>query len=145
MIIIMKFFLITIFTFIQFCMFSQQKVKVFVSYTNCYCGGARPTEEILAKYNTPRKLAKFKIKLVGQKTELVTTDTAGYFIKKLKPGKYSIFLTEEKNKNISINYEPSCSKMLTMNYGELNIQKKTSNYVVNLYFPCNPCQLNNKP
>ena len=141
----MRFFLLTIFLCMQFGLFSQQKVKVFVTYTNSYCGGARPTEEILAKYNTPRKLAKFKIKLVGQKTEIVTTDSIGYFIKKLKLGKYSIFLTEEKSTNTATNYDPGCSKMLSLMYGELQIQKKKTNYVVNLYFPCNPCQLHNKP
>ncbi|HTA61469.1 MAG TPA: hypothetical protein VK835_03395 [Bacteroidia bacterium] len=141
----MKVFFISLFIFLQFVVFAQQPVKVFVSYTNSYCGGARPTDAILAKYNTPNKLTNFKIKIAGKKTSVVTTDTAGCFTHKLKPGKYFIFLTEEKNKNLFINYDPNCVKMLKAYYGELIIEKGKNDYKINLHFPCNLCQPNNRP
>jgi len=141
----MRIFVGIIFIFFQIALFSQQKIKVLVSYTNSYCGGARPTNEILEKYKTPHKLADFKIKLVGKKTFKVKTDTTGYFTCKLNPGNYFIFLTEEKNKTIPANYNPDCHKMLLASYGELHIEKGKLNYEVILSFPCDPCQLSNKP
>jgi hypothetical protein len=141
----MKFFATLAFTFLQLIIFGQQPVKVFVSYTNSYCGGARPTDEILNKYNTPKKFTNFKIKLVGKKTSVVVTDTAGCFTHKLKPGKYIVFLTDENNKNLFTNYDPFCVKMLQAPYADLLIQKGKINYQLNLHFPCNPCQPNNKP
>jgi hypothetical protein len=142
----MKVFSLIIFTFLQIAAFAQQPVKVFVSYTNSYCNGARPTTEILHKYNTPAKLTNFKIKLVvGKKTILITTDTLGCFTHKLKPGKYFIYLTEEKNQSLFINYDPTCDKMLKTPYTELHIEKGKNRYETTLHFPCNPCQPNNKP
>lgn len=141
----MKTFLLGGFIFLSSAVFSQLNVQVFVSYTNSYCGGARPTEQILTKYNTPAKLANFKIKLAGKKSYLLTTDSAGFFTHKIKPGKYSVYLTEEKNQNLFINYDPSCPKMLKTAFAELIIEKAKKQYSVNLYFPCNPCVPNTKP
>lgn len=138
-------FLVVVLVFFQFALLGQQQVRVFVSYTNSYCGGARPTDEILLKYNTAHKLSNFKIKLSGKKISLITTDSLGFFTCKLKPGNYFIFLTEEKNKNIITNYNPDCIKMLKTAYAELHIEKGKSTYDVKLNFPCNPCELNNKP
>src|ERR1700757_682276 len=140
-----KLFSLTLFLFFTFAMFAQQQVKVFVSYTNSYCNGARPSNEILTKYNTPAKLTNFKIKLVGKKTSLVATDTAGFFTHKLHAGKYQVFLTEENNKNLFTNYDPTCVKMLKTAYAELLIEKGKNKYNINLHFPCNLCQPNNKP
>jgi hypothetical protein len=140
----MKALIVSVFIFLQITVFAQH-VKVFVSYTNSYCGGARPTNEILAKYNTPAKLSNFKIKLAGKKTSVVVTDTAGCFTHKLKPGKYFIYLTEETNKNLYTNYNPSCAKMLKAQYGELIIERGKSRYEISLYFPCNPCEPRDKP
>jgi hypothetical protein len=137
--------------FLLFCLslsvlaFSQQKIKVQINYINSYCGGARPTDEIIAKYNTTNKLANFKIKLVGKKIIHVLTDSVGCFSCKLKLGNYFIFLTEEKNKSIFINYNPDCDKMLKTSYAELHIEKNKVNYELILSFPCDPCSQNNKP
>ena len=141
----MKFFTALAFIFLQLFMFGQQPVKVFVSYTNSYCGGARPTNEIIDKYNTPAKLTNFKIKLVGKKNMVLITDSLGCFTHKLKPGKYAVFLTEENNKNIFTNYDPFCVKMLKTSYGDLLIEKGKNTYQINLHFPCNLCQPSNKP
>ncbi len=141
----MKYFLFIFCISLSFSACSQQKVLVRVKYINSYCGGARPTDEIMVKYNTPRKLSDFKIKLVGKKSILVLTDSSGCFSYKLKPGNYSVFLTGEKNKNIFINYNPDCDKMLKTPYAELHIEKNKFNYEVILSFPCNPCLLHNKP
>jgi len=141
----MKPFLALLFIFLQLAIFSQQQVNIFFSYTNSYCSGARPTNEIVERYNTPNKLPDFKIKIVGKKTNLVTTDSAGCITTKLYPGKYLIFLTEQNNKNLFINYDPTCTKMLKTSYGELFIEKGKNTYKINLHFPCNPCQPNNKP
>ena len=141
----MKISLSLLFYHLSLIIFGQQKVNVSVNYTNSYCGGARPTSEITQKYNTPHQLTNFKMTLVGQKNIAVTTDTEGSFSYPLKPGKYVIYLTREVNKNLVVNYDPSCEKMLRSTYGELTIKKHKYDYLVNLHFPCNPCQLKDKP
>lgn len=136
---------ITFFMLLQFIAFAQQPVRIHFSYTNSYCGGARPTDEIINKYKTPNKLSNFKIKLLNKKPITFTTDSLGRIIAKLRPGKYRIFLTEENNKKLFTNYDPTCVKMLKPPYGELLIEPGKNNYKINLHFPCNPCQPNNKP
>ena len=140
-----KLFSLTLFLFFTFAMFAQQQVKIFVSYTNSYCGGARPTDEIINKYKASNKLSNFKIKLLNKKPITFTTDSLGRIITKLRPGKYHIFLTEENNKKLFTNYDPTCVKMLKPPYGELLIEPGKNNYKINLHFPCNPCQPHDKP
>jgi hypothetical protein len=141
----MRFFLFIVFTCIQFTLFCQQKVKVRVTYTNSYCGGARPTNEILKRYNTPQALSEYKIKLKNKKTVIVKTDSSGYFMHKLNVGKYLVFLTEEKSKTLFLNYNADCIKMIKVSYGELIVEKGKSVYEINLHFPCNPCEPTNRP
>jgi len=141
----MRLFLLVAFIFLQLNLFSQQKVKVRVTYTNSYCGGARPTDEVLQKYNAPQPLSDYKIKLLCKKNNVVKTDSSGSFIHKLNVGKYLIFLTEEKNKTLFLNYSSDCIKMTQTPYGELIVEKGKTEYLVNLHFPCNPCEPNNKP
>jgi hypothetical protein len=141
----MRFFLLYVFISLQLTLFSQQKVKVRVTYTNSYCGGARPTDEILQKHNTPKVLADYKIKLENKKVVIIKTDSLGCFTHKLNTGKYLIFLTEEKNKTLFLNYNPNCIKMTKASYGELIVKKGETDYEINLHFPCDPCQPANKP
>src|ERR1700752_4052938 len=103
-----KLFSLTLFLFFTFATFAQQPVKIFVSYTNSYCGGERPTNEIINKYKTSNKLSNFKIKLLNKNPFTFITDSLGCIITKLRPGKYRIFLTEENNKKLFTNYDPTC-------------------------------------
>ena len=76
-----------------------------VTGTSIYCGGARPTGEMLAQLATPRPIGNKKIyikkgnvNLFSSKVVLeLTTDTSGKFHAKLSPGKYLIVDEEKKD------------------------------------------------
>ena len=63
----------------SFTSFAQQKVNVHVTYTNSYCGGAKPTPEILEECNTFKDLKNFHILLGAKKQVKVKTDSTGSF------------------------------------------------------------------
>ena len=133
------------FILLGFSFFAQQKVKIHVSFTNSYCNGARPTEEIMAIYNTPKNLSDFDVLLEGKKHIKVKTDSTGCFTKTLKVGIYKIYLTSKNNLKLYTNYYPLCDKMLHMPFGKLVVEKGKKEYELSLHFPCNPCEPNNKP
>lgn len=157
----MKKFLTYFFLVINLSFFAQQKVKIHITFTNSYCGGARPTPEIEAASNTPKNLSSFNLILAPKKSfkanadsvviaiktdsKKIKTDSTGAFSISLKPGKYALYLTKKKNENISTNYFPGCAKMLVTEYAEILIEKGKTNYQLNLHFPCNPCETHNKP
>ncbi len=119
----------------------SKKVKVHVTFTNQYCGGARPTEEIEEEVNTPRNLHDVHLVLKGKKHCKAATDSLGNFSLPLKPGKYKFYLSYHKNDAHEANYDPTCKKMKDMSFGELTVEKGKFDYAVNLRFPCNPCEL----
>lgn len=136
----MRFFSYLLLTFTPYFLYSQAgKVKVHVTYTNSYCGGARPTPEIEQKTKTPRTLHDVHLILTGKKHCKTATDSAGYFSLPLKPGKYKVQLSYHKNDAHETNYNPSCKKMLNMSFGELIITQGVYEYELNLHFPCDPC------
>ena len=73
--------------------------------TNDYCGGARPSDEILTQLGTPRPLANKKIYIkkgevntFDNKVILVlTSDSKGNFHAKLRPGKYLVVDSTKKD------------------------------------------------
>jgi hypothetical protein len=73
-----------------------QWVKVYITSTESYCGGARPSDEILQDVQTPKPYAfkTFYIRKGAQNSKgkaiKVVTDSAGCFSIKLKPGKYCL-------------------------------------------------------
>ena len=121
--------------------FAQTKIKVHVTYTNNYCGGARPTPEMEELARTPKNFHDVHIILNGKIHCKAKTDSDGYFSLPLKPGTYKIYLTKIKNEAHFTTYDPSCKKMLKMSYGELILEKGKTEVEVNLHFPCNPCEL----
>ncbi len=83
------------------------KVSGTVTETRKYCGGARPTAEILAQLNTPKPspnkkiyIKKGKINTLDNKVILaLSTDAKGNFNAKLKPGTYLIVDSTKKDLN----------------------------------------------
>lgn len=120
-------------------LFAQAKARVHVTYTNSYCGGARPTPEIEQEVKVPLEFTKATLLLVGKRKKKVKTDGSARFTASLKPGKYQVRLTKARPAPHATNYDPSCKKMLTMSYGELIVTKGVHEYELNLHFPCNPC------
>lgn len=120
--------------------FGQSKVKVHVTYTHSYCGGAQPSPEMEAIARTPKDFHDVHIILNGKMHCKAKTDSLGYFSLPLKPGKYKIYLTKHKNEAHYTSYDPSCLQMLKASYGDLIIEKGVQNAEVNLHFGCNPCE-----
>ncbi len=120
---------------------AQKKVKVHVTFTNQYCGGARPTPEIEKEVNTPHNLHDVHLIIKGKKHCKAATDSLGNFSLPLKPGKYKFYLSYHKNDAHEANYDPTCKKMKDMSFGELTVEKGKMEYETNLHFPCNPCEL----
>jgi hypothetical protein len=73
---------------------SQKKMqKIKISYVQPYCGGARPSPEILAEAEKIRPYVNKTIILISAtgKVDSAKTDTAGYIHKKLATGKYKLY------------------------------------------------------
>ncbi len=85
---------------------SDSPVMGLVTLTSSYCGGARPTDEVMQEYNTPKPYAgKVLYFREGDKNDLnkkivakTVTNDSGYFEVKLPVGTYAIILEEQLKK-----------------------------------------------
>ena len=73
--------------------FSQKNVNYELTQDQKYCGGAKPSPEILAKYERPLLYANKKLILVSAsgKIDTVKTNSKGILKIKLKPGSYKLY------------------------------------------------------
>ena len=66
-----------------------RNVSVKLTYLVPYCGGARPTQEIMQEAEKPKPYAGRTVVLVSEgRTDSAKTDKSGLLKKKLKAGKY---------------------------------------------------------
>ncbi|MDO9000282.1 hypothetical protein [Sediminibacterium sp.] len=73
---------------------SQKKlISIPITYTQPYCGGARPSEEILAEAAKPKPYSNKTIIIVSQKGKVdsLKTDATGVLKTNLKVGTYKLF------------------------------------------------------
>jgi len=73
---------------------SQKKsLTLTITYTEPYCGGARPTKEIEEATQTPKPYAKKTVVIVSESGKLcvVKTNSAGVLKVKLKEGSYKVY------------------------------------------------------
>lgn len=143
-----KLFFLLIFSLLivkeSFTQCKQKKIpiKVEVFFCNSYCGGARPTEEILEYYKKEYVFSNstFILKKENADKQIkVTTDSNGVFKCSLLPGKYNYYMTKEFNKNIQANFNSSCDIWLSQNFGQIEILPGTKTYKMVYLFGCNPC------
>jgi hypothetical protein len=71
----------------------KRKVTIELNYTEPYCGGARPTDEILEEAQKPKPYAGRKMILVSKtgKADTLITDAKGRVSAKLNKGQYALF------------------------------------------------------
>jgi hypothetical protein len=89
-----------------------------VTQTSSYCGGARPTDELLEELATPRMYSGKKFHVIKGDTNVVThqliltfvTDENGNFSFELEPGTYSLLTDEQAT-------EPDYKKYSTKDVG----------------------------
>ncbi len=77
-----------------FVCFSQAKqVSLQINYMQPYCGGARPSAEMLAEAQKPKPFANKTIIVVSKKgrADSAKTNTNGELVLKLKKGSYKIY------------------------------------------------------
>lgn len=85
--------LLLTFLILGFSALAQKKsVTLELSYYEPYCGGARPSDEILAEAQKPKPYAGKKVVLISSsgKADTLSTDAKGKIKVKLKSGEYTL-------------------------------------------------------
>jgi hypothetical protein len=81
--------------FIASCQAQKKRFDITVTYTQPYCGGARPTEEMTREAEKARPYAKRSLIFVSEKSKVdsAKTDENGFLTLKLKKGTYLFYET----------------------------------------------------
>jgi hypothetical protein len=128
--------------------FTQNKQKkksviVNVTFCNSYCGGAKPTENILEQYKKEYIFSNSSFILKKDSTNKqikVTTNSKGVFTTALAPGKYNYYMTNQFNKKAGSTFNPDCDIWLNRSFGQIEILPQTKKYKIVYNFGCNPCE-----
>lgn len=123
------------------------KTSFRVLYTSSYCGGARPSEEMLAEYATPKLLSvswvKFRNHHTG-KEYVLQTNADGIAEAEMEEGKYDVFLTKDINPKLSTGFDPKCKLWTDQLLLTVKVSSSGKAQDVNIHFICNPCDENMK-
>lgn len=92
----MKIFQVSILTVLLFTVCvscAQKKLNSKITYIQPYCGGARPTPEIIAEAEKPKPYSNRSIIIISEngKVDSAKTDKNGMLKKSLKAGKYKLY------------------------------------------------------
>lgn len=113
-------------------------IKGRVYYSLSYCGGARPTEEIIRELATPKLLPNSAFMLRNKDSKYrIQTNQDGEFTANLPAGHFDVYFTKGTNlKNIS-GTANNCDNCITQLIASVNIVagKKA---VINIAFHCKP-------
>ena len=113
-----------------------------VLFTSTYCGGARPTEEILAEKATPKLLytstLKFRNHFTG-KEYFIKTNADGIGSAEMEEGKFDVFLTKDINSGLATGFDSKCSQWLDQSLLTVKVLAGGKMQDVNIHFVCNPC------
>lgn len=110
-----------------------------VYYTLPYCGGARPSEEIIAEKKKSRLLTNSTLKLKNKSgvEYLVTTNDKGIFRSGIPAGVYDVYLTKKTNKELYNVSPETCKDCLTKPMAYVEIRNgQQSSFVI--HFACGP-------
>lgn len=115
-----------------------------LTFNQSYCGGARPSEEMLAQYDSIRPLPNTTVYLArtkgGKFIYKISSDEKGKFKKKMRAGKYLVYLSRNYSKEALPYFNPKCTKWMKSVFAEVEVingGKKL--YNINLHFGCDPC------
>jgi len=128
----------------------QENVSGSVTFSNHYCGGAKPSDEMMEGYRTqyPLKNSTILLKSKNQKDKAIKikTDKEGNFNMPLDAGTYDYYMTESYNQDMNCSFNSSCKKWLNKCFGQIKIKEgKNSGYTIIFDFECNPCEPRNRP
>ena len=134
---------------------SDKKMAVYygtIQYTESYCGGARPPEELLKQYATPKPFAsgtlRFQDTATGKEYSVVT-DEHGHYEAELPAGNYVIHpvLRSADQGGYSPNYDPNCKQWRELELYRFDNVKSGEEKMVDftVHFPCDPCETIRRP
>ena len=141
------FLILGIIFFAHSCAQSKKTVLFKISYSNKYCGGARPNPELLEKEKESYPLINSHVKLVvksqnrKKKIHNLKLDENGVGKASLFEATYEIYLSKKFGKQMQkCNYNPNCSKSVLRSYGEFDLKNNLSDTLYfNFIFSCDPC------
>ena len=115
------------------CALQKQKVELQVTYSEQYCGGARPSEELQEKVEKNKPYTNRTLVFVSDKGRIdsARTDSQGNLAIKLKKGNYTLFEAWRFNlytpEDLPIDaFDRECIKQEWMRpYGSLVLDSKT--------------------
>lgn len=118
-----------------------EKKVITIQYTRQYCGGAKPSAEILEQLNTALPLSNCKVKLVRtdkkSKSRTLMTNDKGEFSAALPNGKYKIYIASNKTNKAQLPFNKKCRKLCSMPLGELDLTANQTTAEIRI--PCDPC------
>jgi hypothetical protein len=117
------------------------------TFTSAYCGGARPTEEIIADKATARPLRNSTLLLKNHfngKTYTCTTNDDGVCQTGITEGKYDVYLTTDINPKLGTGFDGKCSLWRNKVMYTVKITDDGKSRLVPVHFECNPCDDNMK-
>jgi hypothetical protein len=146
----MKTVFISLFIFSAAVISAQDKIQlsIEVTYTNKYCGGAKPTDEVKAQYAKSYPFKNSVLRLenenAGAKSKpiFIKTNAEGVSKTQLAAGTYNVFVTAKNDKKLKLNLSTSCKKMMAKSYGQITVNKQNLQqiYKIAVQFACNPCE-----
>ena len=110
-------------------------------YTRSYCGGARPTEEMLSALRTPVALSNCKINFVNEKNGRTTeslSNLKGEVNVSLEPGNYFVRIADNTSIQSDLPFKKDCKKLSEINLSSLQIPATTTDSIF-IKIPCDPC------
>jgi hypothetical protein len=114
------------------------EIKGTVYYTLSYCGGAKPTDEIIRELATPKLFVNSTFMLRNKDSKYrIQTDQNGGFTASLPAGHFDVYFTKGTNLSIISGTANSCNNCLTEKTGTVNIiaDEKAK---INIAFHCTP-------
>jgi hypothetical protein len=116
---------------------------VTICYTRSYCGGARPTNEMIEALNTPLVLSNCSLvfrekNYPKKKSPSFTTQINGLINLNLIPGTYIVSIGDNSKNKTELPFQKDCKKLSEKQLLEINFPY-TENDTLVIKIPCNPC------
>jgi hypothetical protein len=121
---------------------TNNSVSGCVIFSNSYCGGIKPPQNILDEFKKtyPFPNSTFILKGEDGVKHTITTDNRGCFTAQLPAGNYGYYMTDKFSKTAGSNFNASCEKWLAKSFGTIEItSSQVKGYEIHYCFGCNPC------
>jgi hypothetical protein len=124
---------------------STYAIELTLYFTRSYCGGARPSEEILAELQKARLLTKSTLRLknhFSKKEYTCKTNAEGKAYLTLEAGKYDVYFTKDINRELTTGFFPDCKIWQEKPQFTIKVTPERKAFSATINFECNPCNPN---